>query len=78
MTNSNEIAALVAAYRGAVSTTDALGADAERMSDLNGATDIDPALLEELSRLTAAHAIAAAALRGLVESMQRRRAAPAP
>ena len=78
MTNSNELAALGAAFRGALATAESLAGLAPQIGELNPAADIDPGLLEELSRVSAAHAVASAALRGLVESMQRRRAAPAP
>lgn len=73
MTDSSEIAALKASFRGALSTADALGAMRERVESIEPGGDITPADLEELARLSAAHAIASAALRGLVVTMLARR-----
>jgi hypothetical protein len=73
MTDSNEIAALKASFRGALNTADALGALRERVESLDPGADIAPADLEELARLSAAHAIASAALRGLIVTMLARR-----
>ena len=63
MSDPNEIRALKASFRGALDTA---GTFALAVPD-------DPHLL---GRLTAAHAIASAALRGLVNTMQTRRGAP--
>ena len=73
MTDSSEIAALKASFRGALSTADALGAMGERVESIDPGGDITPADLEELARVSAAHAIASAALRGLVVTMLARR-----
>jgi hypothetical protein len=73
MTDPNEISALKASFRGALATADTLYALRDRIEALDIHADIPPAELEELSRLTAAHALAAAALRGLVVTMVNRR-----
>ena len=73
MADSNEIAALKASFRGALSTAAALHGLQPTVEAIDPAADIAPADLEELARITAAHAIASAALRGLVETMLRRR-----
>jgi hypothetical protein len=73
MTDSNEIAALKASFRGVLGTADALGGLKERVESLDPAVDIPPADLEELARAAAAHAIASAALRGLIVTMLARR-----
>ena len=75
MPDPNEIAALKASYRGALSTAQSLAAFAERIDALDPHSDISAADLEELQRITAAHAIASAALRGLVNTMVARRTA---
>jgi hypothetical protein len=73
MTDPSEIAALKASFRGAVSTANALAGLSERIEKLDPSADISAADLGELQRLTAAHAIASAALRGLVNTMIARR-----
>lgn len=73
MTDPNEIAALKASFRGALKTAAELGALAPRIEALDPHADVPATDLEELSRLTAAHAIASAALRGLVNTMLARR-----
>lgn len=73
MTDPSEIAALKASFRGAVGTANTLAGLSERIEKLDAAADIDAADLEELQRITAAHAIASAALRGLVNTMVARR-----
>ncbi len=75
MADSNEIDALKAAFRGALSTTAALEAFAERITALDRDHDIGASDLEELARVTLAHAVSSQALRGLVESMRARRSA---
>lgn len=77
MSDPNEISALKASFRGALSTADALAAMRERIEGLDPHGDIPPADLEELARVTAAHAIASAALRGLVNTITARRGAGA-
>jgi len=72
MGDPNEIAALKASLRGAVEAGASLAALSERVDSLDASTELAAADLEDLARLTAAHAIASAALRGLVASMLRR------
>jgi hypothetical protein len=74
MTNPNEISALKASFRGALHTADALHALKDRVEAIDVHRDVTAADLEELSRITAAHALASAALRGLVNTMIARRA----
>jgi len=73
MTDPNEIAALKASFRGALATADTLHAIRDRIEALDIHAEVAAADLEELSRLTAAHALASAALRGLVVTMVNRR-----
>jgi hypothetical protein len=73
MADANEIAALKAACRGAVRAAEALQAVHVKVEGLDPNSDIAADDLEELARVTAAHAIASAALRGLVVTMQTRR-----
>jgi hypothetical protein len=75
MPDVNEIAALKASFRGAVATADDLSALKERIEALDAHGEISAADLEDLARVTAAHAIASAALRGLVNTMRSRRSA---
>jgi hypothetical protein len=75
MSDPNEIRALKASLLGAVDTGAALSAISERLQALDEGGDISPEDLEELARITAAHAIASAALRGLVNTMRSRREA---
>lgn len=75
MSNPNEIAALKASFRGAVGTAQTLAALAERIEALDPAGDVPADVLDELARVTAAHAIASAALRGLVNTIAARRGA---
>ena len=77
MADPNEIAALKASFRGALETAAALAALKDQIEALSQATEPELAHLEELGRITAAHAIASAALRGLVETMLARRGARA-
>jgi hypothetical protein len=75
MTDPNEIRALKASLRGAVDTAAALAALQVKVEALDEHGDIPAEDLEELSRVTAGHAMASTALRGLVGTMQTRRAA---
>ena len=78
MSDPNEISALKASYRGALQTAQSLAEVSSRIDALNPSSDIAADDLDELSRITAAHAIASNALRGLVNTMLARRgAAPA-
>jgi hypothetical protein len=73
MSQLNEFAALQASLRGAIATADALVQLAPRVDSLDPHAEISPTDLEELARVTAAHAIASNALRGLVNTMLARR-----
>lgn len=75
MTDPNEIRALKSSLLGAIETAAALTALQPRIEALDERGEIDAADLDELSRVTAAHAIASAALRGLVNTMLARRSA---
>ena len=76
MKDPNEIRALKASLRGAVDTAAALAALQTKVESMDEDGDIGADDLEELGRITIAHAIASAALRGLVQTIQARRAAP--
>lgn len=79
MADSTEIEALKASLRGALAAAEALAPAAGRVDQVDPQTDVAAGDLEELSRLTLANALAAQALRGLVETMRARRgASPAP
>jgi len=73
MTESNEIEALKASFRGALSTADTLAALTENVMALDPAAGISREVLDELGRVTLAHVVSSQALRGLIESMRRRR-----
>jgi hypothetical protein len=75
MADVNEIRALKASLRGAIDTAQSLAAVQQRVEANDDHTEPGAELLEELARVTAAHAIASAALRGLVETMLKRREA---
>lgn len=75
MSDPNEIRALKSSLLGAIETAAALTALQPRIDALDERGEIDAADLDELSRVTAAHAIASAALRGLVNTMVTRRSA---
>ena len=77
MTDPNEISALKASFRGAVATADALHAIRDRIEALDVHAEISAADLDELSRVSTAHALASAALRGLVVTMLTRRSSGA-
>ena len=77
MGDPNEIRALKASFLGAVETAAALEGLRERVQGLEDGADISAETLEELGRITSAHAIASAALRGLVNTMRTRREATA-
>jgi len=78
MTDSSEIAALKASFQGAVRSGEALAGLRDQVDALDPHADIPAATLDELSRVSAAHAIASAALRGLVNTVLARRAATQP
>ena len=73
MVDPNEIEALKAAFRGAINSTESLAALREKIEGLDSHGDVSETDLAELARVTLAHAISSAALRGLVESMRARR-----
>jgi HAMP domain-containing protein len=73
MADVTEIEALKASMRGARSATDALCNLAAKVEAADPHADIPDADLDDLQRLTLASAIAAQALRGLVETMLKRR-----
>jgi hypothetical protein len=73
MADLTEIEALKASMRGAQSAASALADVAGRVEGTNPHDDVADADLDELQRLTLANAIAAQALRGLVETMLKRR-----
>jgi len=71
MTDPNGIEALKASFRGALSTADALAALKDKVADLDPATGLSPQDVEELGRVTLAHAVASQALRSLIELLNR-------
>jgi HAMP domain-containing protein len=73
MADSNEIEALKASFRGALSTAAALAALEDRVLALDPRADIPAEDLDELGRVTLAHAVSSQALRGLIESIRARR-----
>ena len=73
MTDSNEIEALKASFRGALSTAAALAALEDRVLALDPRAEIRGEDLDELGRVTLAHAVSSQALRGLIESIRARR-----
>lgn len=73
MSDVNEIEALKASFRGALSTAESLAALQEKVAALDSRAEVSADVLDELGRVTAAHAIASAALRGLVNTMRARR-----
>ena len=75
MTNPNEIAALKAAFQGAVRSGEALAALRSQIEGLDERAAVAAGTLDDLARVTTAHAIASSALRGLVNTMIARRGA---
>ena len=73
MPDVTEIEALKASLRGARAAAEALGDVAARVEATDPHADVADADLDDLQRLTLANAVAAQALRGLVESMLKRR-----
>ena len=73
MSDLTEIEALKASLRGARAAAGAMTDIAARGEAIDPRTDVADADLDELQRLTLANAIAAQALRGLVETMLKRR-----
>jgi hypothetical protein len=73
MTDPSEITALKAAVRGAVHTASLVSGLADRVEALDAHGELDGSLVDELSGVTTAHAVASAALRGIVETIVARR-----
>ena len=73
MADLTEIEALKASLRGARRAADALSDVAARTDAADPRADVPDPDLDELQRLSLANAVAAQALRGLVESMLKRR-----
>jgi len=73
MPDLTEIEALKASLRGARRASEALSEVAARTETVDPRTDVPESDLDELHRLSLANAVAAQALRGLVESMLKRR-----
>ena len=73
MADLTEIEALKASMRGALRAAEALGAAGTRVDDIDPHADVAEKDLDDLQRLSLANALAAQALRGLVESMLKRR-----
>ena len=78
MADVTEIEALKASMRGARSAAGQLADIAVKVEAVDPHTDVSDHDLDELQRLTLANAIAAQALRGLVETMLKRRGKLAP
>jgi hypothetical protein len=70
---SGELEALKASMRGARRSAEALQALGDRVEALDPRAEIPESELEDLRRLTSAHALAAQALRGLVQTILTRR-----
>lgn len=73
MPDLTEIEALKASLRGARRASEALSEVAARTETVDPRTDVPDSDLDDLHRLSLANAVAAQALRGLVESMLKRR-----
>jgi hypothetical protein len=73
MSDPNELEALKASMRGVRRSAEALAGMSERVEGIDGQSDISDNDLDDLQRLSAAHAVAAQALRGLVHTMLKRR-----
>ncbi len=73
MSDVNELEALKASFRGALAAAERLAELRDRVTTVDPHADIAAADLEELGRVTLAHAVAAQALRGFVVTMQTRR-----
>jgi hypothetical protein len=73
MADPNETRALKASFQGALDTAAALDALKDTVTALDPNADVSLEDLEELGRVTLAHAVASQALRGLIESMRARR-----
>ena len=76
MSDPNEIRALKASLGGAIDTAAALAALQPAVEALDERGEINAEALDELARVSVAHAIASNALRGLINTMLTRRSAP--
>ena len=72
MSDPHEVDALKASFRGALTAADTLRALHAKVEAIDEHTGVSPEDLEELGRVTLAHAVAAHALRGLVETIRGR------
>jgi hypothetical protein len=75
MSDVNEIRALKASLRGATDTAQRLAVMQPKVDALDDHGDPGAELLEELARVSTAHAVASNALRGLIDTMLKRREA---
>jgi hypothetical protein len=73
MSDPNELEALKASVRGVRRSAEALAGISDRIEALDPQSDISGTDLDDLQRLSSAHAVAAQALRGLVYTMLKRR-----
>jgi hypothetical protein len=73
MSDPNELGALKSSMRGVLASAAELRPLAERVEAIDPHQDVAESDLDDLHRLTLAHAVAAQALRGLVETMMKRR-----
>jgi hypothetical protein len=73
MPDPNELQALKASMRGVRRSAEALAGISDRIEALDPQSDISDTDLDDLQRLSSAHALAAQALRGLVYTMLKRR-----
>ncbi|MGH9411483.1 MAG: hypothetical protein ACRD1V_18775 [Vicinamibacterales bacterium] len=73
MADPNELQALAAALRGAMESAEGLASVRTRVQALARGGDVADADLDDLQRLSLTNALAAEALRGLIETMLRRR-----
>ena len=73
MSDPNALGALKSSMRGVMASLHDLGPLADRVEALDPARDVSDSDLDDLRRLSLSHAVAAQALRGLVETMLKRR-----
>lgn len=73
MVDPNEIAALKASIRGVLASLQDLRPLAERVEAIDPHAEVSDSDLDDLQRQSGAHAVAAQALRGFVETMLKRR-----
>jgi hypothetical protein len=73
MPDPNELEALKASLRGVRRSAEALAGTSDRVEALGPQSDVSDTDLDDLQRLSSAHAVAAQALRGLVHTMLKRR-----